>query len=197
VGEEKRHAKEVEEEHKKKTDELREQLTEALSNILLGEKIPLDVVNSETEKSSSLPIARLPKRFLRKLARFTTASKSTVAYSQQDQRNHRSSKRSSTISKCSNDEELERAESGEALRAASLNRSKFTLPRSASCRSVTRWPAATQQGRGRKIVAEEDMPFSGGRNAVDIVLNPLGVPSRHERRQVLETHLAGRRDCGP
>src|SRR5208283_3391212 len=32
-----RHAKEVQDEHKVKTDELREQLTEALSNILLGE----------------------------------------------------------------------------------------------------------------------------------------------------------------
>ena len=32
----------------KERKELREQLTEALSNILLGEKIPLDVVNSET-----------------------------------------------------------------------------------------------------------------------------------------------------
>ena len=45
VSEEKRHSKEVEEEYRKKTEELREQLTEALSNILLGEKIPLDVVN--------------------------------------------------------------------------------------------------------------------------------------------------------
>src|SRR5204863_9049578 len=48
ASEEKRHAKEVEDEYRKKMDELREQLTEALSNILLGEKIPLDVVNSET-----------------------------------------------------------------------------------------------------------------------------------------------------
>ena len=48
VPESKRAAKEVQDEHKQKADELREQLTEALSNILLGEKIPLDVVNSET-----------------------------------------------------------------------------------------------------------------------------------------------------
>src|SRR5262245_22422865 len=41
-------SKQVQEEFKNKMEELREQLTEALSNILLGEKIPLDVVNSET-----------------------------------------------------------------------------------------------------------------------------------------------------
>ncbi len=44
----KRHSKQIEDDHKKKVDELSDQLTEALSNILLGEKIPLDVVNSET-----------------------------------------------------------------------------------------------------------------------------------------------------
>lgn len=40
--------REVEEEYRRKTEELREQLTENTGNILLGEKIPLDVVNSET-----------------------------------------------------------------------------------------------------------------------------------------------------
>src|SRR3989449_3945867 len=48
TGETKKAAKQVQEDHKTKIEELREQLTEALSNILLGEKIPLDVVNSET-----------------------------------------------------------------------------------------------------------------------------------------------------
>src|SRR6266498_1928685 len=42
-------ARQVQEEYKSKLDELREQLTEALSNILLGEKIPLDVVNRSEE----------------------------------------------------------------------------------------------------------------------------------------------------
>src|SRR5207249_1747823 len=66
--EEKRHAKEVEDEHKKKTDELREQLTEALSNILLGEKIPLDVVNSETGEIIIPANRKITKTLLRKLA---------------------------------------------------------------------------------------------------------------------------------
>jgi DNA-directed RNA polymerase subunit beta len=40
-----------------------------------------------------------------------------------------------------------------------------------------------------KIVPEEDMPFlEDGRN-VDVVLNPLGVPSRMNIGQILETHL--------
>ncbi len=40
-----------------------------------------------------------------------------------------------------------------------------------------------------KIVAEEDMPFLADGTPVDIVLNPLGVPSRMNVGQVLETHL--------
>jgi DNA-directed RNA polymerase subunit beta len=39
------------------------------------------------------------------------------------------------------------------------------------------------------IVPVEDMPFSSDGEPVDIVLNPLGVPSRMNVGQVLETHL--------
>ena len=40
-----------------------------------------------------------------------------------------------------------------------------------------------------KIVPEEDMPFLADGTPVDIILNPLGVPSRMNIGQILETHL--------
>jgi DNA-directed RNA polymerase subunit beta len=40
-----------------------------------------------------------------------------------------------------------------------------------------------------KIVPQEDMPFLADGQPVDIVLNPLGVPSRMNVGQILETHL--------
>ncbi len=40
-----------------------------------------------------------------------------------------------------------------------------------------------------KIVPAEDMPFMADGQPVDIVLNPLGVPSRMNVGQILETHL--------
>ena len=40
-----------------------------------------------------------------------------------------------------------------------------------------------------KVLAEEDMPFLADGTPVDIVLNPLGVPSRMNLGQILETHL--------
>jgi len=44
------------------------------------------------------------------------------------------------------------------------------------------------------ILPEEDMPFFANGSPVDIVLNPLGVPSRMNIGQIMETHLgwAGR-----
>ncbi|MFN6192210.1 MAG: DNA-directed RNA polymerase subunit beta, partial [Planctomycetota bacterium] len=40
-----------------------------------------------------------------------------------------------------------------------------------------------------KILPQEDMPFLADGTPVDIVLNPLGVPSRMNVGQILETHL--------
>ncbi len=40
-----------------------------------------------------------------------------------------------------------------------------------------------------KIVPEEDMPFLEDGRPVDVILNPLGVPSRMNIGQILETHL--------
>ena len=40
-----------------------------------------------------------------------------------------------------------------------------------------------------KILPEEDLPFMKDGNTVDMILNPLGVPSRMNVGQVLETHL--------
>ncbi|MEE8170213.1 MAG: DNA-directed RNA polymerase subunit beta, partial [Phycisphaerae bacterium] len=40
-----------------------------------------------------------------------------------------------------------------------------------------------------KILPEEDMPYLADGTSVDILLNPLGVPSRMNVGQILETHL--------
>src|SRR2546423_4016077 len=40
-----------------------------------------------------------------------------------------------------------------------------------------------------RILPDEDMPYLEDGTAVEIVLNPLGVPSRMNVGQILETHL--------
>ena len=44
-----------------------------------------------------------------------------------------------------------------------------------------------------RILPEEDMPYLEDGTPVDVVLNPLGVPSRMNVGQILEAHLVGRR----
>ncbi|MGA1864809.1 MAG: DNA-directed RNA polymerase subunit beta, partial [bacterium] len=46
-----------------------------------------------------------------------------------------------------------------------------------------------------KILPQEDMPFLPDGTPVDIVLNPLGVPSRMNVGQILETHLGWAADA--
>ena len=191
LSEEKRHAKEVEDEYKKKTDELREQLTEALSNILLGEKIPLDVVNSETGEIIIPANRKITKTLLRKLAQVYDR----IEIDPSPIRNKineiiGSFKKKFDDLQMQYDEEIERAESGEGVDSGVIKSVKVYIASKRKL-SVGDKMAGRHGNKGvvAKIVAEEDMPFLADGTPVDIVLNPLGVPSRMNVGQVLETHL--------
>ncbi|MDB6125335.1 MAG: rpoB [Pedosphaera sp.] len=189
--EEKRHSKEVEEEYKKKTDELREQLTEALSNILLGEKIPLDVVNSETGEIIIPANRKITKTLLRKLA--TVYDRIEIDPSPIRNKINEiigSFKKKFDDLQMQYDEELERAESGDGVDTGIIKSVKVYIASKRKL-SVGDKMAGRHGNKGvvAKIVAEEDMPFLENGTPVDIVLNPLGVPSRMNVGQVLETHL--------
>src|SRR2546425_10270983 len=192
-GEAKKHAKQIEEEYRSKTEELREQLTEALSNILLGEKIPLDVVNSETGEIIIPANRKITKTLLRKLAQVYDR----IEIDPSPIRNKineiiGSFKKKFDDLQMQYDEEIERAESGEGVESGVVKSVKVYI---ASKRKLSVGDKmAGRHGNKEvvaKIVAEEDMPFLEDGTPVDIVLNPLGVPSRMNVGQVLETHLGG------
>ena len=63
-----RQVKKINEEYRSQSDKLREDLTESLSNILLGEKIPLDVKNGETDEVIIPANRKITKTLLRRLA---------------------------------------------------------------------------------------------------------------------------------
>jgi DNA-directed RNA polymerase subunit beta len=187
----KKAAKQVQEEHRQKTEELREQLTEALSNILLGEKIPLDVVNSETGEIIIPANRKITKTLLRKLA--TVYDRIEIDPS--PIRNKISEIISGFKKKFDDlqmqyDEEIERAESGEEVDVGIIKSVKVYIASKRKL-SVGDKMAGRHGNKGvvAKIVPEEDMPFLDDGTPVDIVLNPLGVPSRMNVGQVLETHL--------
>ncbi|HEY3915395.1 MAG TPA: DNA-directed RNA polymerase subunit beta, partial [Verrucomicrobiae bacterium] len=187
----KRHAKEVQDEHKAKADELREQLTEALSNILLGEKIPLDVVNSETGEIIIPANRKITKTLLRKLAQVYDR----IEIDPSPIRNKISEiigtfKKKFDDLQMQHDEEIERAEAGEEVDSGVIKSVKVYIASKRKL-SVGDKMAGRHGNKGvvAKIVPEEDMPFLSDGTPVDIVLNPLGVPSRMNVGQVLETHL--------
>jgi DNA-directed RNA polymerase subunit beta len=88
------------------------------------------------------------------------------------------------------DEELERAEAGDDVDPGVIKSVKVYIASKRKL-SVGDKMAGRHGNKGvvAKIVAEEDMPFLADGTPVDIVLNPLGVPSRMNVGQVLETHL--------
>jgi len=190
-SEAKKHAKQVEEEYKTKIDELREQLTEALSNILLGEKIPLDVVNSETGEIIIPANRKITKTLLRKLA----GVYDRIEIDPSPIRNKineiiGSFKKRFDDLQMQHDEEMERVEAGDEVDPGIIKSVKVYIASKRKL-SVGDKMAGRHGNKGvvAKIVPEEDMPFLADGTAVDIVLNPLGVPSRMNVGQVLETHL--------
>ena len=190
-ADEKKPAKGVEEEYRTKLEELREQLTEALSNILLGEKIPLDVVNSETGEIIIPANRKITKTLLRKLAQVYDR----IEIDPSPIRNKineiiGSFKRKFDDLQMQYDGELERAESGDGAETGIVKSVKVYVASKRKL-SVGDKMAGRHGNKGvvAKIVKTEDMPYLEDGTGVDIVLNPLGVPSRMNVGQVLETHL--------
>jgi DNA-directed RNA polymerase subunit beta len=191
TAEGKKHAKEVQDDYKQKIEELREQLTEALSNILLGEKIPLDVVNSETGEIIIPANRKITKTLLRKLA----GVYDRIEIDPSPIRNKineiiGSFKKKFDDLQMQHDEEMERVEAGDEVDSGVIKQVKVYIASKRKL-SVGDKMAGRHGNKGvvAKIVPEEDMPFLADGTAVDIVLNPLGVPSRMNVGQVLETHL--------
>src|ERR1700736_2429638 len=190
-AETKRQAKQIGEDYKKKKDELHEELTEALSNILLGEKIPLDVVNAETGEIIIPANRKITKTLLRKLA----GVYDHVDIDPSPIRNKIREIISSFEHKFAEldlekDRSMDRVESGDDIDPGIIKQVKVYIASKRKL-SVGDKMAGRHGNKGvvAKIVAEEDMPFLSDGTPVEIVLNPLGVPSRMNVGQVLETHL--------
>jgi DNA-directed RNA polymerase subunit beta len=190
-AETKRQAKQISEDYKKKKDELHEELTEALSNILLGEKIPLDVVNAETGEIIIPANRKITKTLLRKLA----GVYDHVDIDPSPIRNKIHEIISSFEHKFAEldlekERSLDRIESGDDVDPGIIKQVKVYIASKRKL-SVGDKMAGRHGNKGvvAKIVPEEDMPFLHDGTPVEIVLNPLGVPSRMNVGQVLETHL--------
>ena len=187
----KKRQSEIKNRHDDVVAQLTEDLTEALSNILLGEKIPLDVVNGESGDILIPANRKITKTLLRKLAanyKHVEIDPSPIRIKIMgiidDYRNK------FVEANQDKDRSLDRAGSGEELDAGIVKSVKVYIATKKKL-SVGDKMAGRHGNKGviSRIVAEEDMPFLPDGTPVDVVLNPLGVPSRMNVGQVLELHL--------
>ncbi len=190
-AETKRQLKSIGEDHKRKREGLIEQLTDSLSNVLLGEKIPLDVVNAKTGEIIIPANRKITKTLLRKLA----TAHDHIEIDPSPIRNRIREiiggyEHKFAELELEKDRATDRVESGEEIEPGIIKQVKVYIASKRKL-SVGDKMAGRHGNKGvvARIVPEEDMPFLADGTPVDIVLNPLGVPSRMNVGQVLETHL--------
>jgi DNA-directed RNA polymerase subunit beta len=184
-------ARQVEEDYKEKKQHQTDLLTEALSNVLLGEKIPLDVLNGETGEIIIPANRKITKTLLRKLAMVSEhieIDPSPIQVKIQGIINDFKTKFSEI--EIEYERTRDRLSSGDAVDDGVVKQVKVYIA-SKKRLEVGDKLAGRHGNKGvvARIVKDEDMPFLPDGTHVDIVLNPLGVPSRMNVGQLLETHL--------
>jgi DNA-directed RNA polymerase subunit beta len=186
-----RRAKKANEEFRTQSDRIRDDLTEAFSSVLLGEKIPLDIVDTDTGETILAANRKITKTLLRRLS----ASGRNIDMPPSPVRNKIFEIIDQFQSKF-DDLEEERLHRIAAIEAGDLDESgiiKNVKVFIANKRKIQVGDKMAgrhgNKGVVSRIVKREDMPFLPDGRPVDIILNPLGVPGRMNVGQVLETYL--------
>ncbi len=186
-----RQTKQVQEEYKTQMDKLREGLTEALSNILLGEKIPLDVVNGQTGEIIIPANRKITKTLLRKLAavsKHVEIDPSPVRIKIMEIMSSYQSKFDELEGE--RERKVANIDAGDDSGTGAIKQVKVYVATKEKLHVGDKMAGRHgNKGVVAKIVPEADMPFLPDGTPVQICLNPLGVPSRMNVGQVLETHL--------
>ena len=186
-----RQVKQIREDFRNQSDELRSQLTESLSNILLGEKIPLNVKNSETGDVIIPANRKITKTLLRRLSavhRYIDIPPSPVRIKVFEIIEGYESKFKDLED--DRDRKVEALEHGDPIDQGSIKNVRVFVAKKQKIRVGDKMAGRHgNKGVVAKIVSEEDMPFLPDGTPIEICLNPLGVPSRMNVGQVLETHM--------
>ena len=189
-----RQAKFVKDNYKMVQNELIEELSDRLADLMLGQKLPHSIYDESSSKENAILISsnrKVTRSSILKLANKYDSwrmedcpLKESIAellstYAPRFEENEKT--RLDGISALEN---------GESVDPGVIKRVKVYI----ACKRTLQVGDKMAGRHGNKgivsnIVAVEDMPFMEDGNPVDIVLNPLGVPSRMNVGQVLETHL--------
>ncbi len=188
----KKHIKQIEENYRNKKEELTESLTDNLSELLLNKSIEHDIVNGQTGEIIIAAEKKIAKSLIRRLAE----SYDSIEMDASTIRNKifdviQTFEQKFSDADMERERNLDKIESSESTVDNNVVKQVRVFVASKRKLSVGDKMAGRHGNKGvvATIVPEEDMPFLENGTPVDICLNPLGVPSRMNVGQVLETHL--------
>ncbi len=178
-------------------DEIRiltDERAKRLANLLDGKKLLADLHDEKTNKrllSKDTELTRdiIEKVKSRDLKRMRIANKDPRLNEQIDEIEEMTSRQIAVLEKIT-DEKTAKLRKGDELPPGVIKLVKVYIAMKRKL-SVGDKMAGRHGNKGviARILPEEDMPYLPDGTPVEIVLNPLGVPSRMNVGQILETHL--------
>src|SRR5690349_17732620 len=178
---------------KKEKDRIHETRAAEVGRVLLGE-----YVNKWVEGDEEKPVARAGKKIDEEF--LSKADLEAIPYKTQVTRNDQANERfwgllegaARALDRVEKnlEKEIEKVTRGDELPPGVVKLVKVYVAKKRKL-SVGDKMAGRHGNKGvvAKIMPEEDMPYLPDGTPVDMVLNPLGVPSRMNIGQILETHL--------
>ncbi len=173
---------------------LNDERTKRLAGLLAGKEILADLHDEKTNKKllakgSELTADMIEKLRARDLKRLKLKDKDPRVNEQIDEIEEMTSRQIAVLEKIT-DEKIAKLRKGDELPPGVIKQVKVYIAMKRKL-SVGDKMAGRHGNKGviARIVPEEDMPYLPDGTPVEIVLNPLGVPSRMNVGQILETHL--------
>ncbi len=183
--------------HRNLEDEKRilsDERAKRLEQLLTGKELQADLHDEKTNKkllSKDTPLTRdvLEKLRARDLKRMRLNTRDVRLNEQIDEIEEMTSRQIAVLEKIT-EEKIAKLRKGDELPPGVIKLVKCYIAMKRKL-SVGDKMAGRHGNKGviARIVPEEDMPYMPDGTPVEIVLNPLGVPSRMNVGQILETHL--------
>jgi DNA-directed RNA polymerase subunit beta len=187
----------VERLHRNLEDEkriLNDERAKRLSDLLQGKQVLADLHDEKTNKKliakgTDLTRDVVEKLRARDLKRMRLTNKDVRLNEQIDEIEEMTSRQIAVLEKIT-DEKIAKLRKGDELPPGVIKLVKVYIAMKRKL-SVGDKMAGRHGNKGviARIVPEEDMPYMPDGTPVEIILNPLGVPSRMNVGQILETHL--------
>jgi len=191
-AEEKELIREINSEFNGKIENLTKDLRDQLTGLLLGEKTGGDVIDSQTGEVIVSGTRKVTKTGIENLIKtgfenLVMGDEEILSMMRNIFREYQMKLESFQMKQA---REIEKIKRGDELDPGVIKQVKVYVASKRKLQVGDKM-AGRHGNKGviAKILAEEDMPFLPDGTPVEMVLNPLGVPSRMNVGQVLETHL--------